>query len=201
MLQIVCMQPSLAQAQDKNSSRRPDRQIIVHIQNLLTRQGLLSGATPGKHDDRTRKAILNWQRARSLPETGEPSHELYMLMVARLNQDNRAAPNLAPSTTQTFTAAEKGFPVLAGTKWLFRERDNRSFTLILREDGSVLGTSYDRYWRWRRFSSSVQLLFDNHFGGIVWREGTLAGPYRIDGAARSSDGGRWSWTADRLDRP
>ena len=61
--------------------KSPDMQLVARIQRLLIDKGFLPGKPSGALDDKTRDAILAWQKSAGVPVDGKPSQELLDFMI------------------------------------------------------------------------------------------------------------------------
>jgi len=87
--------------------------------------------------------------------------------------------------------------LIAGTTWRITDESGATQVMTFEPDGTISGTGFDRFVRWRQFGDSVQIQYDNGFGRTVYREGRLV-EEGLRGDGRTDDGSRWRWTGTRI---
>lgn len=179
--------------------------LVREVQQRLATLGYDPGPADGIAGERTRLAIMAFERNREMPATGDASPDLLQLL--RSEADAARQPNEAPGTEQAqanpgtahpAAVAEAGAaPPLAGTTWSVRDETGAAFPITLEPDGRVASPGLGRGWSWTQDGHELRLAFDNRVGGRTTRSGALLSDREMAGTGESSRGLEWTWQASR----
>jgi peptidoglycan hydrolase-like protein with peptidoglycan-binding domain len=109
------------------------------------------------------------------------------------------AANLAAPTDDQ-TTADTDVSALIGTRWRVRDETGATFTMTFRPDGRLQGPTVGGEWAWRRENDRLVIEFDAGPGMSTERRAPWPGnSAAMSGAAESSAGHEWTWSAEKID--
>lgn len=165
--------------------------LVREVQERLAALGYDPGPADGIAGERTRVAIMAFQRYRDLPTTGAASPDLLHLL--RAEAADTDSPTAAEQPKKVSVAARS----LAGTTWKIRDGDGATLPVTFEPDGRISSPGFGRGWSWTQDGHELRLVFDNGIGGRSTRSGALLSDHQMAGTGESSRGREWTWQASR----
>jgi len=167
--------------------------LVREVQERLAALGYDPGPVDGIAGERTRVAIMAFERYRNVPTTGDASPDLLQL----LRVESASADAGSPMAAEEPNEAPGATSPLTGTSWKIRDENGAAFPVTFEPDGRVSSPGLGRGWSWAQDGHELRLTYDNRVGGRSTRSGVLLSAHEMAGTGESSRGREWTWQASR----